>query len=103
MITRRTIIGFAAATLAATGLGAISLSSPAARSARPDCPGRITCPLTGEEICRDECPRLDPARDDCPGQIECPLTGELVCKDRCPRRRNAEPTDEALMPDCCRQ
>ena len=23
-------------------------------------------------------------RPDCPGQIRCPLSGELVCRDRCP-------------------
>lgn len=27
---------------------------------------------------------VDPNRPDCPGQIVCPLTGELVCRDRCP-------------------
>ena len=25
-----------------------------------------------------------PEREDCPGKMTCPLTGELVCKDRCP-------------------
>jgi hypothetical protein len=23
---------------------------------RIDCPGKITCPLTGEQICSDQCP-----------------------------------------------
>lgn len=23
---------------------------------RPDCPGKIVCPLTGEVICADQCP-----------------------------------------------
>ncbi|HYE60710.1 MAG TPA: hypothetical protein VD997_01830 [Phycisphaerales bacterium] len=23
---------------------------------RPDCPGKIVCPLTGETICADQCP-----------------------------------------------
>ncbi len=48
------------------------------------CPGRLVCPLTGEEVCKDDCPLVDASRSDCPGQIECPLTGELVCRDRCP-------------------
>lgn len=25
-------------------------------STRADCPGTIVCPLTGEEICKDQCP-----------------------------------------------
>ena len=49
------------------------------------CLGRLVCPLTGEEICKDECPLVDASRSDCPGKIECPLTGELVCRDQCPR------------------
>lgn len=51
---------------------------------RADCPGKIICPITGEEICKDQCPLTDPDRPNCPGRIECPLTGELVCRDRCP-------------------
>ncbi|TAJ24754.1 MAG: hypothetical protein EPO68_01055 [Planctomycetota bacterium] len=27
-----------------------------AMSARPDCPGKVVCPLTGETICADQCP-----------------------------------------------
>ncbi|MBI4603497.1 MAG: hypothetical protein HY721_16215 [Planctomycetes bacterium] len=23
---------------------------------RPDCPGKIICPITGEEVCADRCP-----------------------------------------------
>ena len=30
-------------------------------------------------------------RPDCPGKIECPLTGELVCKDRCPLGAEPQP------------
>ena len=48
------------------------------------CPGRLVCPLTGEEVCKDECPLVDASRSDFPGKIECPLTGELVCRDQCP-------------------
>jgi hypothetical protein len=29
---------------------------------RPDCPGKIVCPLTGDVICADQCP-LDEARE----------------------------------------
>jgi hypothetical protein len=67
---------------------------------RDDCPGTISCPLTGEVVCRDKCPTTDPNRPDCPGRILCPLTGELVCKDRCPMEKSAE-TNQAKLPSCC--
>ncbi len=42
------------------------------------------------------------SRPDCPGKIICPLTGELVCKDRCPlgAKQHVESTD---LPACCRR
>ncbi|MHC4219854.1 MAG: hypothetical protein ACYSU7_15540 [Planctomycetota bacterium] len=45
-----------------------------------------------------------PDRPDCPGKIICPLTGEPVCKDRCPLGADAETAaDEAsALPACCR-
>jgi hypothetical protein len=55
-----------------------------ASAARPDCPGEVECPLTGEQVCKDQCPLIDADRPDCPGKVECPITGELVCRDRCP-------------------
>ncbi len=68
--------------------------------ARSDCPGKVVCPLTGELVCKDACPLLDPDRSDCPGMIECPLTGELVCRDECPLV-TAEAGDD--RPSCCQQ
>ena len=66
------------------------------------CPGRVVCPLTGEEVCKDECPLVDASRSNCPGKIECPLTGELVCRDRCPlgatRFSNSSPAERL---HCC--
>jgi hypothetical protein len=32
-------------------------------SDRPDCPGKIVCPLTGDLICADLCPLEADARD----------------------------------------
>jgi len=32
--------------------------------------------------------RVSADRPDCPGKIVCPLTGQLVCKDRCPLGNN---------------
>ncbi len=42
-------------------------------------------------------------RADCPGKVVCPLTGELVCRDQCPlgSSGNASASDNELPP-CCR-
>jgi len=88
------------------GLGGVILAAPSvfgwvpATSDRPDRPGKIVCPLTGELICRDQCPAIDAARADCPGRIECPLTGELVCKDECPLN-STDVSIGAEVPSCC--
>ncbi|MEE8153401.1 MAG: cation transporter [Phycisphaerales bacterium] len=40
-----------------TCIAAISLAPAAARAQdRPDCPGKIICPLTGDLVCKDRCP-----------------------------------------------
>lgn len=56
---------------AGTGVGAYAIAG-SGNAARTDCPGTIECPITGEPVCRDQCPRVDPNRPDCPGKIECP-------------------------------
>ncbi|GJQ27816.1 MAG: hypothetical protein HBSAPP02_28480 [Phycisphaerae bacterium] len=68
---------------------------------RPDCPGKIVCPLTGELICRDQCPTVDPNRPDCPGRIECPQTGELICVDKCPLGAKAKSQTKSCCGACC--
>ena len=105
MRTRTFVLLFA---FAATGLiaaGGVRLGQQA--PARPDCPGKIVCPLTGEEVCRDLCPTVDPHRPDCPGRIVCPLTGELVCRDRCPLGKTERPgqttNGSEALPPCCAQ
>lgn len=92
-MTRRSILFAGVAGAFAIGAGAAWLSA-SARTA--DCPGKVTCPLTGETICKDRCPLIDPDRPDCPGRIECPATGELVCEDRCPVKAR-----EQTRPSCC--
>lgn len=105
---------------AGLAIAPISISSESSET-RPDCPGKIVCPLTGDLVCKDRCPlngdadaaasaipacctratvNLDPARPDCPGRIVCPLTGELVCKDRCPLNEAKDPAPEDV-PACC--
>ena len=40
-----------------TCIAAISLAPAEARAQdRPDCPGKIICPLTGDLVCKDRCP-----------------------------------------------
>lgn len=70
---------------------------------RSDCPGKINCPITGEEVCKDQCPLIDAKRSDCPGKIECPLTGKLVCRDECPLGANkVKAKADSDLPPCCR-
>ncbi len=44
-------------------------------------------------------PLVDPTRPDCPGLIVCPLTGEPVCADRCPLGAGAAQSED--VPSCC--
>lgn len=70
---------------------------------RSDCPGKFVCPLTGEEICQEQCPLIDASRSDCPGKVVCPLTGKLVCRDECPLDTGkAEVQAESNLRPCCR-
>ena len=80
--------------------GVVAYSLAFASTQRADCPGTVICPLTGEEVCKDQCPLLDPQRADCPGKIECPLTDELVCRDECPLA-GATTADEVTRGPCC--
>lgn len=82
--------------------GVVAYSLAFASTQRADCPGTVTCPLTDEEVCKDQCPLLDPQRDDCPGKTECPLTGELICRDECPLA-SATTADEITKAPCCRR
>lgn len=55
MTKRRTIVTWTTLGLAAAvAVGASTIHQ--ARASRADCPGKIVCPLTGELVCRDECP-----------------------------------------------
>ncbi len=90
-----------AATVGLVALASIVLAQ--SRAERQDSPGKITCPQTGEIICRDRCPTVDPNRSDCPGRIVCPLTGELVCRDRCPLHKSGTTAEaqQPKVPPCC--
>jgi len=68
--------------IALGGVATYSLAS--ATSEGSTCPGKVVCPITGDEVCKDNCPLVDADRADCPGKVECPLSGELVCSDECP-------------------
>ncbi len=100
----RTRKGMALAMVVAVGFVALTgIVLAQSRGQRADCPGKITCPITGEKICRDKCPTVDPNRSDCPGRIVCPRTGELVCKDRCPLAKtgSADDAPKTELPPCC--
>lgn len=77
MITRKNFIGLTAAVIAASTLGAFGLASQTSGGG-------------------------DAERPDCPGKIICPLTGELVCKDRCPLGEEAAERQTNELPACCR-
>ncbi len=46
----------ALAALLAIGAGATAYTVSERQTERPDCPGKIVCPLTGEPVCKDQCP-----------------------------------------------
>lgn len=94
--TKRSLLSLGGLVLVA----ASALGIAAAKSERSDCPGKITCPVTSEVTCRDQCPSIDPNRPDCPGRVVCPLTGELVCVDQCPLSAN-KTGEETNLPPCC--
>ena len=84
------VISFAAV-FAVLALVATAYASKPSSNARSDCPGKIICPFTGDLVCRDRCPTVDPNRGDCPGRIECPPQHALVehkamDRERIPRR-----------------
>lgn len=102
-------------------LGLVAAAYPLAtantdEAERSDCPGKVFCPLTGQEVCKDQCTltaratETDATRADCPGQIDCPLTEELVCRAKCLAIAAAKPgamtalasEEEAELPACCR-
>lgn len=62
--------------------------------------GRSGGLIIGEEVCRDLGPLVDPLRSDCPGKIVCPISGELVCRDECPLGDARATAGE--LPACCR-
>lgn len=92
----------------------LAFASSEKSGGRRDCPGKVTCPLTGEEVCKDQCPlaarkATASVRDDCPGTVTCPLTGEEVCKDQCPVTASAAAVSASAadtsddLPPCCRK
>ncbi len=43
----------------------------------------------------------DSGGSDCPGKIVCPLTGEVICKDQCPLGLGAAVTSPETTSRCC--
>lgn len=96
---KRALLSLAA--VAVVGLMVAAVGA-AVGNQRSDCPGKVICPLTGDEVCRDQCPLVDATRDDCPGKIECPIDGNLVCRDRCPLGNVEDATTQAKE-GCCQK
>ena len=92
---KKKAIVFSVVVMAVAGLAVFPFASAGVESSR--CPGKVVCPITGEEVCKDQCPLIDQQRADCPGKIECLLTGELVCSDECPLGESVV----AEKPSCC--
>lgn len=61
------------------GVGTGWMAVGASNSTRPDCPGKIVCPLTGEQVCKDRCPVT--AAHIPPTAAE---TAETLCGGACP-------------------
>lgn len=80
------------ALLTASVLLAVASVAPTVQtdSSRPDCPGKITCPLTGEEVCRDRCPLQESPALQSNGE-----TSSAPAKSGCCAGVNEEPS-------CCR-
>jgi hypothetical protein len=53
---KNTIVATLAAAAAAACLAGCASTALVASAERPDCPGKIVCPLTGELVCADRCP-----------------------------------------------
>lgn len=49
--------------------GAFAFGLAQTKGERPDCPGKIICPVNGEEICKDRCP-LTETKDSGPAKVE---------------------------------
>jgi hypothetical protein len=59
---RKAIIMTTAGILAAGLGGAVAANKLGKDVDRPDCPGKIVCPITGDVICADQCPLETEAR-----------------------------------------
>jgi len=79
---RNLVVALCLIAIAVGGLTTYSLAF--ADSDSKLCPGKVVCPITGNEVCKDECPLVDANRVDCPGKVQCPLSGKPVCSDECP-------------------
>ena len=76
---KKKAIVFSVVVMAVVGFAVFPLAFAGVESSR--CPGKVVCPITGEEVCKDQCP----------------LTGELVCSDECPLGVSIV----AEKPSCC--
>ena len=61
-------------------------SASGSKNTRSDCPGKVTCPLTGEEVCKDRCP----------------LAAKKTDAAKLTDTKETLASEEAELPACCR-
>ena len=76
---KKKAVVFSVVAMAVVGIAVFPFAVAGVESNR--CPGKVVCPITGEDVCKDQCP----------------LTGELVCSDECPLGVSGA----AEKPSCC--
>lgn len=70
------------------------------RSANPDA-NTIVNSIENPSCCQGKLVETSAVRPNCPGKIVCPLTGELVCEDRCPLGER-QTKAQAAAQSCCK-
>lgn len=85
------------------GAGTGWMATSAIDTTRPDCPGKIVCPLSGVQVCVDRCPVSAPQ-----GAVTVTNTADELCGGACPAPGQA-PEPSAVAPranplkgGCCR-
>ena len=95
-----TVLGLMVTTMV-LGAGVLAHESVQAVSDEDFCLSEAFCLDAFKQIAASETPSFNAERADCPGQVTCPLTGELVCKDRCPLTSSVDEIVESDVPACC--
>ncbi len=77
--------------LAGVGIGVAAWAATTATTDRPDCPGKVVCPLTGELVCKDRCP------------LGTPTTAGAAGADCAADGTSTDSASASTLPPCCQQ